>query len=85
MFSSFSSFSNPFALPHFLGGQAGSAIDIKAVEVHDVETRHEKQARTLKHLLKLNHANHAILYHDLQFHNHMPHVSILAPLLAVFC
>ena len=74
MFSSFSSFSNPFSVPRFLGGNPGTAIDIKSVEVHDVETRHEKRARTLKHLLKLNHANHSIVYHNLQFHNHMPHV-----------
>ena len=74
MFSSFSSFSNPFSVPRFLGGNPGTAIDLKSVDVHVVEIRQEKRARTLKHLLKLNHANHAIVYHDLQFHNHMPHV-----------
>ena len=74
MFSSFSSFSNPFSVPRFLGGNPGTAIDLKPVEVHHVETRHEKRARTLKHLLKLNHANHSIVYHNLEFHNHMPHV-----------
>jgi hypothetical protein len=26
-------------------------------------------------LLKLNHANHAILWNDRKFHNHVPHVS----------
>lgn len=74
MFSSFSSFASPLSLPRFLGGNPGIAIDLMSVEVHDVETRHEKRARTLKHLLKLNHANHSIVYHHLQFHNHMPHV-----------
>ena len=76
MFSSFSSFSNPFGLPRFLGGNPGTAIDLKSVVVYPVETRHEKRARTLKHLLKLNHANHSIVYHNLQFHNHMPHVRV---------
>lgn len=74
MFSSFSSFSLPFSIPHILGGNPGSIIDIKSVDIHDVETKHEKRSRTLKHLLKLNHAKHAIVYHNLQFHNHMPHI-----------
>lgn len=74
MFSSFSSFANPFSVPRFLGGNPATTIDLKSVPIHDVETRHEKRARTLKHLLKLNHANHSIVYHNLQFDNHMPHV-----------
>ncbi|KAL6720684.1 hypothetical protein ACLMJK_002609 [Lecanora helva] len=74
MFSAFTSFSNPFSLPRFLGGNQGTAIAIKPVEVHDVEAQNEKRARTLKHLLKLNHTNHSIVYHQLQFHNHMPHI-----------
>ena len=74
MFSSFSSFSLPFSIPRFLGGDAGAVIDIKSETKHDVETKQEKRARTLKHLIKLNHASHSIVYHDLQFHNHMPHV-----------
>ncbi|OTA97321.1 hypothetical protein M434DRAFT_392040 [Hypoxylon sp. CO27-5] len=49
-------------------------IDIPSVEVHNVETAAEKRPRTLKHLLKANHVNHAILYHNLEFHNHMPHI-----------
>lgn len=76
MFSSFSSFSNPFGVPRFLGGNPGTAIDLNSVEIHHVETQNEKRARTLKHLLKLNHANHSIVYHDLEFHNHMPHVRV---------
>ena len=78
MFSPFSSYSNPFALPSFLGRNPGQAIDIKSVEIHHVDVSHEKRARTLKHLIKLNHANHSIVYHTLQFHNHLPHVRQLS-------
>ncbi|OTB10543.1 hypothetical protein K445DRAFT_322891 [Daldinia sp. EC12] len=49
-------------------------IDIPPVEVHNVETSPEKRPRTLKHLLKANHVNHSILYHNLEFHNHLPHI-----------
>ncbi|KAI0387526.1 hypothetical protein F5Y04DRAFT_240422 [Hypomontagnella monticulosa] len=49
-------------------------IDIPSVEVHNVETAAEKRPRTLKHLLRANHANYSILYHNLEFHNHMPHI-----------
>lgn len=74
MFSSFSFSPLPLGLPRFLRGNPGAAIDIEPVKVHNVEIQHEKRARTFKHLLKLNHANHSIIYHSLQFHNHMPHV-----------
>jgi hypothetical protein len=50
------------------------AIDLPPVEVHNVETSPDKRPRTLKHLLKANHVNHSILYHNLQFDNHMPHI-----------
>lgn len=53
---------------------ASQSIDIPPVEVHDVETAAEKRPRTLKHLLRANHGNHSIIYHNLQFHNHMPHL-----------
>ena len=49
-------------------------INIPSVEVHDVETAPEKRPRTLKHLLRANHVNHSIIYHDLRFDNHMPHI-----------
>ncbi|KAI2473049.1 hypothetical protein F4781DRAFT_381658 [Annulohypoxylon bovei var. microspora] len=49
-------------------------IDIPPVEVHNVETAPEKRPRTLKHLLRANHVNHSILYHNSEFHNHMPHI-----------
>ncbi|KAF2109467.1 hypothetical protein BDV96DRAFT_502678 [Lophiotrema nucula] len=60
-------FSNPFA---------GSfpKINLPSVEIHDIETAAEKRPRTLKHLLKANHANYSIIYHDLRFHNHTPHI-----------
>jgi hypothetical protein len=50
-------------------------IDIPSVKVYDLENAQEKPARALKHLLKLNHANFAILYNARKFHNHAPHVS----------
>ncbi|KAF2730190.1 hypothetical protein EJ04DRAFT_527144 [Polyplosphaeria fusca] len=49
-------------------------IDFPAVEIHDVETAAEKRPRTLKHLLKANHANYSIIYHELRFHNHCSHI-----------
>ncbi|CAL8582691.1 hypothetical protein XPA_008342 [Xanthoria parietina] len=74
MFSSFSSFSNPFRLPRFLSGGNNATIAVDPVEVHDVEIRSDKRSRTLKHLLRLNHVNNSIIYHDLEFHNHMAHI-----------
>jgi hypothetical protein len=49
-------------------------IEIKSVPLHSIETSTDRRARTLKHLIKANHANHAVLYHDLQFDNHMSHL-----------
>jgi Questin oxidase-like len=53
---------------------AAQSIDIPSVEIHDVETSPEKRPRTLKHLIRANHVNHSIIYHKLQYHNHMPHL-----------
>lgn len=50
------------------------SIDLPSVECYDIETAPEKRPRTLKHLIRANHVNHAIIYHDLQYHNHMPHL-----------
>ncbi|POS83882.1 hypothetical protein EPUL_004169 [Erysiphe pulchra] len=50
------------------------SFDLSPVEVHNVETAVEKRLRTLKHLLRANHINHAIFYSNLIFHNHMPHI-----------
>jgi len=72
MFSSF--FSG--GVPKFGLGRTSTAgaIDIASVEVHDVETSTDKRDRRLKHLLKLNHANFSILWNNLRFHNHTPHL-----------
>jgi hypothetical protein len=65
----------------FVGGNESQSIDIPPVEVHNVETAPEKRPRTLKHLLRANHVNHSIIYHDLQYDNHMPHILCSAYLL----
>lgn len=64
-------------------GDSGDAraVDIPPVEVHTVETSPEKRARCLKHLLKANHVNHSVVYHNLQFDNHAPHILSSAYLL----
>ncbi|KAF3046537.1 hypothetical protein E8E12_010681 [Didymella heteroderae] len=63
-------------LPSFLTGGGGShqSIDLPSVEVYDIETAAEKRSRTLKHLIKANHANYSIIYHGLRYHNHTPHI-----------
>src|ERR1700710_908764 len=53
---------------------ASQSIDLPSVEINDVETAPEKRPRTLKHLIRANHVNHSIVYHNLQYHNHMPHL-----------
>ena len=63
------------------GAAAPKAIDLPPVEVHDVETNPDRRARCLKHLLKANHVNHSIIYHNLQFDNHAPHILSSAYLL----
>ncbi|KAH7030966.1 uncharacterized protein B0I36DRAFT_116991 [Microdochium trichocladiopsis] len=75
-------------LPYFsflrrgVSSSAGSGhIDLPSVEIHNVETAPDKRPRTLKHLLRANHVNHSILYHSLQFDNHMPHILSSAYLL----
>ncbi|KAL2756788.1 hypothetical protein ACRALDRAFT_1062458 [Sodiomyces alcalophilus JCM 7366] len=57
------------------------AIDIPPVHVHRIEADPERRARCLKHLLKANHVNHAIVYHNLEFDNHLPHILCSAYLL----
>ncbi|KAK7753696.1 hypothetical protein SLS62_004318 [Diatrype stigma] len=59
-----------------------ATVDLPPVEVHrEVETAADKRPRTLKHLLRANHVNHAIVYHDLRFANHLPHALCSAYLL----
>ncbi|CRK14195.1 hypothetical protein BN1708_017237 [Verticillium longisporum] len=60
---------------------APQAIELPPVEVHNVETDAEKRARCLKHLIKANHVNHAIVYHNLQFDNHAAQILCSAYLL----
>ena len=59
----------------------GPTIELRPVQVHNVETAPERRPRTLKHLLRANHANYSIIYHNLLFHNHMPHILCSAYLL----
>lgn len=54
--------------------RSSQAILLPSVETHDIETAPEKRARALKHLIKGNHINHSLIYHNLEFHNHMPHI-----------
>ncbi len=51
-----------------------SDFDLEPVDINDVEIFNNKSFQTLKHLMKLNHIDHSILYNENQFHNHMPHV-----------
>lgn len=67
-----------------LGSLAGSrpkSIDLQSVEIHHVETSPDRRARCLKHLLKANHVNHAVIYNNLQWDNHCPHLLSSAYLL----
>lgn len=65
-------------LSYIFGRLAGSpvyqAIPLEPVPVHNIASRPDKRSRTLKHLLRANHVNHAILYHSLRYHNHLPHI-----------
>jgi len=68
-----------FSLPSFLSWGArepARAIDLPSVEIADMETGKDKRTRTLKHLIKANHTNFSIIYNELRFHNHMPHVRL---------
>ncbi|KAK4451475.1 cell cycle checkpoint protein RAD17 [Podospora aff. communis PSN243] len=51
-----------------------TGIDLDPVEVHTIDSDPDKRPRTLKHLLRANHLNHSIIYHNLQFDNHTPHI-----------
>ncbi|KAL4730114.1 RFC checkpoint protein Rad17 [Fusarium chlamydosporum] len=57
------------------------AINVPSVEIHHIETDPDKRARCLKHLIKANHANYSIVYHNLQYDNHNPHILSSAYLL----
>ncbi|KAK7526913.1 uncharacterized protein IWZ02DRAFT_444902 [Phyllosticta citriasiana] len=51
-----------------------SRVKVSKDKVCDFEEKPEKSARALKHLLQENHSIFAVIYHNLEFHNHMPHV-----------
>ena len=70
----FASFAVPFNWLRSGVAYGKDVMKLPSVTVQDVETSTDRRARTLKHLLKANHANHSIIYHNLQFHNHAPHV-----------
>lgn len=53
----------------------GAVVDLPPVPVHHIETATEKPARTLKHLIRLNHINNAVYFNNNLFHNHVVHVS----------
>src|SRR5690349_12431905 len=61
-------------IPNPLAYFRSRLINIPAVKIDDIETSSDRRARTLKHLLKANHANFSIIYHNLNYHNHAPHI-----------
>lgn len=64
-----------FKIPYFSSDRGHyPTINLPTVPIHTIETAAERRPRTLKHLLKANHANHAIIYHELRFQNHTPHI-----------
>ncbi|KAF2397524.1 hypothetical protein EJ06DRAFT_463027, partial [Trichodelitschia bisporula] len=63
-----------FGIPRLGLSRRSPYIDIPPVQTPDIETAVEKQPRTVKHLVKANHANNSIFYHNLQFCNHFPHL-----------
>ncbi|CAK7198655.1 hypothetical protein SEUCBS139899_001319 [Sporothrix eucalyptigena] len=70
------------AINALVGPSVASARGLPPVPVHSVETSPEKRPRTLKHLLRGNHVNHALLHgpHNSR-HNHMAHALCSAYLL----
>ncbi|KAL4783502.1 hypothetical protein BJX76DRAFT_251078 [Aspergillus varians] len=60
-------------LRNVLPGGGRAVFSLPPCKELEIDTAHEKPARALKHLLKLNHANYAILWHERKFHNHAPH------------
>ncbi|KAK8212258.1 hypothetical protein HDK77DRAFT_382195 [Phyllosticta capitalensis] len=59
-----------YQFPNLLSSQ----VKVPKEKVCDFEEKPEKNARALKHLLQENHTQHAVIYHNLEFHNHMPHI-----------
>lgn len=72
----FSSFSLPFSSWLKSNSHGKGVIDLAPVPIHDVQVSHDRRTRRLRALLKANHANHSVIYHNLTFHNHTPHVCL---------
>lgn len=49
-------------------------INVEKEPVYKVEEIAEKKARTVKHLIHANHSIFSVIYHNLEFHNHVPHL-----------
>ncbi|KAH7163176.1 hypothetical protein B0J13DRAFT_538010 [Dactylonectria estremocensis] len=62
-------------------GSKDESINLPPVEVHHLETNPDKRARCLKHLLKANHSNYSMVYHNLQYDNQNPQILSSAYLL----
>ena len=66
-----------FILKHlFSSRRSGRVVDLVPTQIHHVETAQDRPSRALKHLLRLNHVNNAILWNHRHFDNHTPHVSM---------
>ncbi|KAJ3492912.1 hypothetical protein NLG97_g5065 [Lecanicillium saksenae] len=50
-----------------------TTVAVDALPVQDIETDQERRGRSLKHLLKANHVNYAVVYKGLQFNNTNAH------------
>ncbi|KAI5295707.1 hypothetical protein KEM52_000455 [Ascosphaera acerosa] len=53
---------------------SGAAVHLPPVPVHRIESATERPARTLKHLIRLNHITNAVYFNRQIFHNHVPHL-----------
>ncbi|CAD6505676.1 BgTH12-01166 [Blumeria graminis f. sp. triticale] len=47
---------------------------LPSVPIHETEIGSEKRIRTLRHLIRANHINHALFFNELKYHNHMSHI-----------
>ncbi|KAF3481955.1 uncharacterized protein GIQ15_04714 [Arthroderma uncinatum] len=70
------SISSPFSWFSSKGqkNDGSPSVDVKPIQTHDIEAAEEKPGRRLRQLLKLNHATHSIIYNNLTFYNHIPHL-----------
>ncbi|OJJ48201.1 hypothetical protein ASPZODRAFT_140517 [Penicilliopsis zonata CBS 506.65] len=65
------------SLPSLQGlwpSRSEKGVDIASVKIHDIQNAQERPASSLRHLLKLNHADNAVLYNGLRSQNQMSHV-----------